>query len=314
MAFDAPESAYIRDYEGYGRAFAHGLEWPGSAQVALSIVLNYEEGAERTVLNDDEGSESYLTELPVRTPRVGSRDLNVESGYDYGARVGVWRLLDVFAEYEQHVTVFAVGMALEKNPAAGLAFAEAGHEIASHHYRWIDYSAVSESVERDHLHRSIQAIRELSGTNPVGFYGGRVSERSRRLAMESGVFRYDSDAYDDDVPYWVRAGDRKLLIIPYSLDTNDVKFVSSPGFATAAEFATYLRDALDALRGDRRTAPRVMSVGLHCRISGRPGRIEGIRSFMEHASKCPDVWITTRAAIADRCAQASDLRVIDLQP
>jgi peptidoglycan/xylan/chitin deacetylase (PgdA/CDA1 family) len=309
--FDAPDGPYVRDYEGYGRS-RPALEWPGAARVALSIVLNYEEGAERTILNDDDGSEPYLTEVPVRAPRVGARDLNVESGYDYGARVGVWRLLDLLGRYEQRVTVFAVGMALEKNPAAGRAFVEAGHELASHHYRWIDYSTVPEAVEREHLRRSIEVIRELSGVDPVGFYGGRVSERSRRLAMETGVFRYDSDAYDDDVPYWVRAGDRMLLVIPYTLDANDVKFLSAPGFSTASEFATYLRDALDALRKEETSAPRVMSVGLHCRISGRPGRIAGIRAFLEHALRCSDVWIATRAEIAEYCRGAGDLRTIEL--
>lgn len=310
MRLDGIGTPYARDYAGYGRRGSTEFSWPRSARVALSFVLNYEEGSERTILNGDHESESLLTELPVQHPQRDARDLNVESLYDYGARVGVWRLLDIFADYSIPVTVFAVGMALEKNPQVAAAFVEENHEIASHHYRWVDYAPISEEVERSHLRKSVEVIRELTGRSPVGFYGGRVSVRSRRLAMETQEFIYDSDAYDDDIPYWVELDGKRILVIPYSLDSNDAKYLTMPGFVTSSDFLTYLSDTFDTLYREGAKSPRLMSVGLHCRISGRPGRALAVRRFLDYVLGFEDVWITTRASIAEHCVTRDDLNVV----
>jgi putative urate catabolism protein len=289
--------AYGRDLVGYG-SNPPDPQWPGGARLAVSFVLNYEEGGENTVLNGDSHSETFICETPMQ-PLVGLRNVNTESLYDYGARAGVWRLLRIFEAAGLPLTVFAVGKALADNPAAGRAFAELGHEVASHHWRWIDYLHVPEDVEREHIRRSIDIIEELTGAKPAGWYGGRTSIRSRRLAVEAGCFSYDSDVYDDDLPHWSTVGDKSVLLVPYSLDANDFKFSISPGFSSGDDFETYLRGAFDFLYEEGATAPKMMSIGLHCRMAGRPGRAAALARFVKYVQTFDDVWVCRRAEIAD---------------
>jgi putative urate catabolism protein len=288
---------YPRDLVGYGER-PPKPNWPNGARLAVNFVLNYEEGAEHTVLNGDPHSETFVHEVPSPTPLIGLRNVNTESSYDYGARAGVWRILRLFEEMQLPLTVFAVGQALAMNPDVGRAFARLGHEVASHHWRWIDYLHVPEEVERDHIQRSIDVIEELTGAKPQGWYGGRTSVNSRRLAAQAGCFLYDSDAYDDDLPHWTTVDGRDLLLIPYSFDNNDFKFAISPGFASANDFESYLRNSFDFLYAEGESAPKMMSVGLHCRMAGRPGRAAALQRFLEHVSQFDDVWICRRADIA----------------
>ena len=229
---------------------------------------------------------------------LGDRAPAVESQYEYGARAGVWRILRLFAERGLPLTVYAVGRALELNPAVGRAFAQAGHEVASHGWRWIDYAAVDEATERRHVAESVRVIEGATGTRPVGWYTGRVSPRTRRLVAEHGGFLYDSDSYADDLPYYVRAAGKALLIIPYTLDNNDMKFAVPPGFSANDGFTQHLRDALDFLRAEGRTHPKMMSIGLHCRLAGRPARAAALARFLDHVVACEDVWVCRRADIA----------------
>ncbi len=293
----AAETEHPRDFLGYGPN-PPDPRWPGGARLALSFVLNYEEGAENTVLNGDAGSETFLSETPGGAPVLGERALVTESQYDYGARAGVWRILRLFAERNLPLTIYAVGQALARNPTAGRAFAEAGHEVASHGWRWIDYRTVPEAVERAEIARCVEVIERTTGTRPVGWYTGRVSLRTRRLVAEHGGFLYDSDSYADDLPYYVRAAGKPLLVIPYTLDNNDMKFAVPPGFTANDGFTQHLRDSLDFLRREGRSQPKMMSVGLHCRLSGRPGRAAALERFLDHVLRCPDVWVCRRADIA----------------
>ncbi len=288
-----------RDLVGYGRHRPRPL-WADRSPLALSLVLNYEEGGERTVLNDDATSESYIHELGPFEARAGERDLNTESLYGYGARAGVWRVLRLFEELGVTATVFGVGRALALNPEVGRHCARQGLEIASHNWRWFDYSGVTEEVEREHILMTKETIREQTGDAPVGFYCGRVSANSRRLAIDCGGLLYDSDAYDDDIPYWLEMEDGgRHLVIPYALDSNDMKFSTANGFASPAAFAEYLSAAFDELyREGVDGHPSMLSVGLHCRVIGRPARLAALRRFLEHVLKHDDVWICRRADIA----------------
>lgn len=288
---------YRRDLVGYGSQPVHP-RWPKGARLAVSFVLNYEEGGENTLLNGDAQSETFVHEVPSAAPLVGLRNVNTESSYDYGARAGVWRILRMFKEADMPLTVFAVGRALELNPEAGRAFAAEGHEVASHHWRWIDYQNVSEKTEREHIARSIEIIERLTGSKPVGWYGGRTSLRSRELAAEAGCFIYDSDVYDDDLPHWTRVAERDMLLVPYSFDTNDFKFSISPGFITGDQFASYLRGAFDVLYEEGRTTPKMLSIGLHCRMIGRPARAAGLNQFLRYVAQFDDVWVCRREEIA----------------
>jgi putative urate catabolism protein len=294
----AAEDPYARDLVGYGQT-PPNPKWPNGARLALSFVLNYEEGAENSLLNGDGQSEIFITEVPSSTPLVGQRNVNTESLYDYGARSGIWRLLRLFDEFEMPLTAFAVGKALADNPEVGRELARRGHEVASHHWRWIDYSTVPETVERQHIQWSIEIIEELTGSKPAGWYGGRTSMNSRRLAAEADCFRYDSDVYDDDLPHWIQVEGKPWLLLPYTLDTNDFKFSISPGFSSGSDFARYLKGAFDELYREGLTYPKMLSVGLHCRMAGRPGRTAGLREFMEYVKTFPDVWVARRADIAD---------------
>lgn len=290
--------AYPRDVVGYGE-HPPQPRWPGGARLAVSFVLNYEEGGEYTLLNGDAHSETFLHEVPSAAPLMGLRNVNTESSYDYGARAGVWRILRIFEQAGFPLTVFAVGKALADNPEAGRAFARLGHEVASHHWRWIDYLHISEETERDHIRRSIDVIEELTGTKPVGWYGGRTSINSRRLAVDEGCFRYDSDVYDDDLPHWTQVDGRPLLLIPYAFDTNDFKFSISPGFSSGEDFETYLRRAFDFLYEEAATTPKMMSIGLHCRMTGRPGRAAALAGFLNYLKGFDDIWVCRRADIAE---------------
>ena len=288
-----------RDFVGYGRSRPRP-PWRDDAPLALSLVLNYEEGAERSIQNGDASSESYIHEICGIDAREGQRDHNTESLYDYGARAGVWRILRLFEELGVTATIFGVGQALALNPAVGRYCAGQGFEVASHNWRWFDYANVPEEVEREHILRSKETIREQTGEAPVGFYCGRVSANSRRLAIECGGLLYDSDAYDDDIPYWLELdGVGRHLVIPYALDSNDMKFSTPNGFASPAAFAEYLCAAFDELyREGVNGQPAMLSVGLHCRVIGRPARLVALRRFLEHVLSHDDVWICRRADIA----------------
>jgi len=285
-----------RDLIGYGRRPPHP-HWPNDARLAVQFVINVEEGGERTILNGDEESESYLHELPGRPPRVGERDLSVESLYEYGSRAGVWRILDLFAARDLPLTAFAVGRALELNPEIGRALSADGHEVAGHGYRWIDYRTLPVDEERRHIQRTVEIIEQTCGRRPVGWYTGRVSQNTRRLVREEGGFLYTSDAYNDDLPYWL-PGSPPFLVIPYTLVNNDARYLLSTGFSSGADFFTMLKDAFDQLWHEGARSPKMMSVGLHGRISGHPARAAALARFLDYAGEHDPVWICRREQIA----------------
>ena len=285
-----------RDLVGYGGR-PPDPRWPGGARVAVQFVLNVEEGAEQTILNGDAESEAYLHELPGRPPRVGERDLSVEGMYEYGARAGVWRILDLFSARDLPLTAFAVGRALELNPEVGRASSAAGHEVAGHGYRWIDYRTVSEAEERRHIRLTCEIIERICGRRPVGWYTGRVSEHTRRLLREEDGLLYSSDAYNDDLPYWL-TGSPPLLIIPYTLVNNDARYLLSTGFASGDDFFTLLKDGFDQLWHEGARQPKMMSIGLHGRISGHPARALALARFLDYMQGHDAVWICRRDEIA----------------
>jgi len=290
-------NSYPRDLIGYGST-PPDANWPGSAQLALQFVINYEEGGENSIVHGDAGSEAFLSEIVGAESWPGQRHPSMESIYEYGSRVGVWRLLKLFKQKQLPLTVFAVGMALERDPAVADMALEHGHEICSHGYRWIDYRHVSESVEREHIQKTVDIITRLTGERPLGWYTGRTSENTRRLVVEEGGFLYDADSYDDDLPYWTRVGDRSHLVVPYTLDNNDMRFATPQGFNSGEQFFAYLRDAFDTLYAEGATLPRMMSVGLHCRLVGRPGRIRALERFIDYVRGFDRVWICRRIDIA----------------
>lgn len=289
---------YPRDLVGYGSRPPHP-HWPGEARVAVSLVLNYEEGGESCVLDADSHSESVLTDVGA-VPLPGVRNMNVESLFEYGSRVGFWEILRVLKSMGVPATIYAVGLALERNPEAAAALAASGLEVACHGQRWIDYQLVPEEVERAHMRRNVETITRLVGRRPVGWYTGRPSPNTRRLVVETGGFLYDSDAYNDDLPYWTEVSGRRHLIIPYSFDNNDSRLQRGGDFSTGEEFLTYCRDAFEWLyRSGVEGRPRMMSVGLHGRIIGRPGRIGALARLIEHMQRHKGVWLCSRAAIAE---------------
>jgi allantoinase len=288
--------SYPRDLIGYG-ATPPDPKWPGGARLALQIVLNYEEGGERSILHGDAESEAFLQEVVGIAPLRGVRNLQVESIYEYGSRVGFWRLLRLFADRAIPISVFAVAMALERHPVAAQAIVAAGHEVVSHGWRWIDYQFVDEAEERAHIRRAVESLTRTTGARPLGWYTGRLSPNTRRLVVEEGGFLYDADAYNDDLPYWEVVDGRPHLVIPYTLDNNDMKFGTAQGFSTGDEFFTYLRDAFDVLYAEGTMAPKMMSVGLHMRLVGRPGRFAALQRFLDHVQR-RDVWICRRIDIA----------------
>jgi putative urate catabolism protein len=304
MSAAAFDPHYPRDLVGYGATPPHP-RWPGGARVAVQFVLNYEEGGENSVLHGDAASETFLSEI-IGAAAFPARHLSMESIYEYGSRAGVWRVLRLLRERHVPITVFGVGMALARNPRVVDAMLADGHEIASHGWRWISYQHMDEATEREHLERAVETIRTLTGAAPLGWYTGRDSPQTRRLVVEHGGFMYDADSYADDLPYWVdvetAAGTRQHLIVPYTLDTNDMRFATPQGFNTGEQFYTYLKDAFDVLyaEGDPhgQDAPKMLSIGLHCRLAGRPGRIAALARFLDHVQRHDDVWIARRIDIA----------------
>ena len=286
-----------RDLRGYG-ANPPDPCWPGGARLALQIVLNYEEGGENCVLHGDTASEAFLSEITNAAAREGVRHMSMESLYEYGSRVGVWRLKRLFDRYGIPVTVFAVGMAVEQYPEPVQALYAAGHEICSHGYRWIDYQYVDEATEREHMHKAIKAIEDATGERPRGWYTGRSSPNTRALVVEEGGFLYDADDYSDELPFWNHQHGQPHLVVPYTLDVNDMRFNTAQGFNSGTQFLQYLKDSFDVLYAEGADSPRMMSVGLHCRISGRPGRYAALEAFLRYARSHDDVWFCRRVDIA----------------
>ena len=289
--------SYQRNLIGYGGQPPHP-EWPNEAKIALSFVLNYEEGGERCILHGDQESEAFLSEIPGALPFPHARHMSMESIYEYGSRAGVWRILSLFKKYQIPLTIFAVAMAAQRHPEVIKAMAAAGHEICSHGYRWIDYHPVSIKEEREHLHTAIHILESITGKRPLGWYTGRNSPNTRQLVMEEGGFLYDSDAYDDDLPYWLDNQGEGHLVIPYTLDTNDMRFSTTQGFNSGEQFYQYLKDSFDTLYEEGETAPKMLSIGLHCRLIGRPGRIAALKRFIEYTQQFDKVWYARRIDIA----------------
>jgi len=288
---------YPRDLIGYGRNRPHPA-WPGGARIAVQIVLNYEEGSENSVLHGDASSETFLSEI-IGAQAFPNRHMSMESMYEYGSRIGAWRVLDEFARRRLPLTVFGVSMALERNPELVAAMLEAGHEIACHGWRWISYQMVDEKTEREHIRVATEGIRRMTGGRwPLGWYTGRDSPNTRRLVIEHGGYLYDADSYADDLPYWVRVADRDQLVVPYTLDANDMRFATNQGFNTGDQFYSYLRDAFDVLYTEGLESAKMMSVGLHCRLIGRPGRFRGLQRFLDYAQNHEAVWFCRRIDIA----------------
>lgn len=289
--------SYDRDLLGYGGNPVNP-QWPNNARVALQFVLNYEEGGENCILHGDKASEAFLSEMVGADAREGVRHMSMESIYEYGSRSGVWRVLSLFKEMNIPLTIFAIGMALERNPKVASAFVDAGHEICSHGYRWIDYQYVDEETERSDMHKAIEVITKLTGQRPLGWYTGRTGPNTRRLVAEEGGFLYNADDYSDDLPFWRLENDKPQLMIPYTLDTNDMRFAAMQGFNTGEHFFQYLKDAFDTLYAEGETSPKMLSIGLHCRIIGRPARIAGLRRFLNYIQQFDDVWCARRIDIA----------------
>ena len=291
---------YPRDLIGYG-ASPPDPQWPGNARIALSFVLSYEEGGERSILHGDSESEALLSEMVAAQPLPGERNMSMESLYEYGSRAGVWRLLRLFRKHDIPLTVFAVAMAARRHPPLIRAMVDAGHEICCHGYRWIDYQQVDEATERAHMHRAIEILTELTGSRPLGWHTGRTGPNTRRLVREEGGFLYDSDTYDDDLPYWdpQSTPERPHLVIPYTLDSNDMRFTQAQGFNTGEDFYRYLKDAFDVLyaEGEHGSA-KMLSIGMHCRLLGRPARLAALQRFIEYARSHQRVWFARRIDIA----------------
>ncbi len=287
---------YPRDMIGYGSKKLK-INWPNNARLALQIVLNYEEGAENSVLHGDKYSETFLSEIIGAKPIKG-RNINMETIYEYGSKRGFWRLHELFQEKKIPITIFGVAMALERNPEICKAIIEGDYEVASHGWRWIDYQNISKSVEKKHMDLAIKSIKKIFGKRPLGWYTGRCSPNTRDLVMSEGGFLYDSDSYSDDLPYWEIRNKKKQLIIPYTLDNNDMRFATNQGFNSGDQFYSYLKDSFDALYAEGKQSPKMMSVGLHCRLIGRPGRIQSLKRFLDYVLKHDDIWICKRLDIA----------------
>ena len=292
---------YPRDLKGYGRNPPHA-RWPGNARIAVQFVLNYEEGGENCVLHGDAGSEQFLSEM-FNPPAFKSRHMSMEGIYEYGSRAGVWRLLNEFEKRGLPLTIFGVAMALERCPEVTAAFQELGHEIACHGWRWIHYQDYDAASEMDHMRRGMDLIQRLTGERPLGWYTGRDSPRTRQLVADYGGFEYDSDYYGDDLPFWLRVqkSDGALaphLVVPYTLDSNDMRFALPQGFSQGDDFFTYLRDSFDVLYAEGDEAPKMLSIGMHCRLLGRPGRIRALQRFLDHIEQHDRVWVPRRIDIA----------------
>ena len=285
---------YPRDLRGYG-ANPPAAGWPGGARIAVQFVINYEEGGENCVLHGDSASEAFLSEIVGATRFEGQRHMNMESLYEYGSRAGFWRLHRLFTRAGMPVTVFGVAMALERNPEAVAAMADAGWEIATHGYRWIDYQQVDEDTERAHLQKALDIHARVTGSRPTGWYLGRCSPNTHRLVAEAGGFLWNADSYADDLPYWDTRFDEPQLMVPYTLDANDMRFATPQGFNSGEQFCRYLKDTFDTLYAE---GGRMMSVGLHCRLAGRPGRTAAVAEFLDYVAAHDQVWVATRGDIA----------------
>jgi putative urate catabolism protein len=288
---------YPRDLRGYGCRIPHP-QWPNQARIVVQFVINYEEGGESCILHGDLASEVFLSEIVGAEPLLGLRHMNMESCYEYGSRAGFWRLHRMFTARNIPVTVYGVAMALARNPEAVAAMQEADWEIASHGYRWIEYKNFSPGQEREHLHKAIAIHTQVTGSRPLGWYTGRTSPYTRQLVAEEGGFLYDADSYADDLPYWVMDYGKPHLVIPYTLDNNDMRFATTQGFNSGDQFFAYLRDAFDILYAEGETAPKMMSVGLHCRLVGRPGRAAALNRFLDYVQNHEQVWLPRRIDIA----------------
>ena len=287
---------YPRNMIGYG-SNEPKVVWPNNAKLALQIVLNYEEGGENNILHGDKHSETFLSEI-IGAQAFKDRHINMESMYEYGSRRGFWRLHKLFQEKKIPITIFGVAMALERNPEVCDAIKNGNYEVACHGWRWIDYQNVKKNTEKKDMKLAIKTIKKIFGKRPLGWYTGRCSPNTRDLVFDDGGFLYDSDSYSDDLPYWEYQKNKKQLIIPYTLDNNDMRFATSQGFNSGEQFYTYLKDSFDALYEEGKTNPKMMSVGLHCRLIGRPGRIQSLKKFLDYALSFNDVWICKRIDIA----------------
>ncbi|MBT3425324.1 MAG: allantoinase PuuE [Gammaproteobacteria bacterium] len=285
-----------RNFIGYGETPPQP-QWPGDARLAVQFVVNYEEGGERSVLDGDSHSEVFLSEI-INANAYPARHMSMESLYEYGSRAGFWRVHRLFKEFATPVTVYGVAMALQRNQPAVDAMLGSDWEIASHGYRWLDYQNISEQLEREHMSRAITLHEQITGSKPLGWYTGRDSPNTRKLVIEHGHFLYDSDSYADDLPYWHQEAAKPHLIIPYTLDTNDMRFASAQGFNAGDQFFNYLKDSFDTLYQEGSTTPKMMSIGLHCRIIGKPGRIQSLRRFLAYVHQHEKVWICRRIDIA----------------
>jgi len=288
---------YPRDMIGYA-GNPPLADWPGGARIAVQFVINYEEGAENNILHGDPASEAFLSEIVGAQPWPGQRHMNMESIYEYGSRVGFWRLRDLFAARGMQVTVFGVANALARNPDAVAAMLQADWEIASHGLKWIDYKDFTAADERAHMQRAVRIHEQVTGARPLGFYQGRTSEHTLTLTIEDGGFLYSADSYADDLPYWLDNGTSQQLIVPYTLDANDMRFATAQGFNSGDQFFSYLRDSFDQLHDEGARHPKLLSIGLHCRLTGRPGRAAALARFLDHVQRHDAVWVTTRLDVA----------------
>ena len=294
-------SDYPRDLIGYANNPPHA-DWPENARIAIQFVLNYEEGGESCILHGDPGSEQFLSEI-VGAQSYPARHMSMESIYEYGSRAGVWRILKEFERRDLPLTIFGIAMALQRHPELTRSFVDLGHEIACHGLRWIHYQDVDEKTERDHMDKAVEIIKQLTGETPLGWYTGRDSPNTRRLVVDKGNFLYDSDYYGDDLPFWTEVTtsnkeSKQHLVIPYTLDTNDMRFATPQGFNSGEQFFQYLRDSFDVLYAEGKTAPKMLSIGLHCRVAGRPGRFAALQRFLDHIQSHERVWICRRVDIA----------------
>lgn len=297
-----PDKDYPRDMKGYGQN-PPAANWPGKARIAVQFVINYEEGGENNILHGDRASETFLSEI-IGANAYEDRHMSMESLYEYGSRAGFWRLHRAFTSRQIPVTVFGIGMALERNPEAVEAMLQADWEIACHGYRWIDYQFVDIDVERAHMQQAIEVHEQVTGSKPLGWYTGRDSPNTRDLVIENGEFLYDSDSYADDLPYWHQnpktgqESQKAHLIVPYTLDANDMRFAAPQGFNAGDQFLNYLTDAFDVLYEEGATTPKMLSIGLHCRVIGKPGRMQSLLKFLDYIQTKPDVWLCRRSDIA----------------
>ena len=286
-----------RDFVGY-KAKPPNPQWPNKAKIALQFVLNYEEGGENCILEGDSHSETFLSDIIGAQAFHNARHMSMESLYEYGSRAGVYRILELFSSRQVPLTIFAVASALQKNPEIAEAFMQGGHEICSHGYRWINYHGIDKNLEREHMQQAIEIQTRLTGQRPLGWYTGRTSAHTRELVAEEGGFVYDADDYSDDLPFYSRIIEKPHLVVPYSLDTNDMKFVANQGFNTSEHFFSYLKDGFDVLYQEGETSPKMLSIGLHCRIIGRPARFKALQQFLDYVLRFERVWIARRIDIA----------------